>query len=160
MGEHPPLHLSIVAIEKGTFGSPSTKVANFFFFYFYHMPNSAICIYIYIYIYTHTHIGISIDNVNFAICCFIFQYDLYSLKHIFTIEKQVFVLIQHRNHWIEFLDMLYQAYGCKKRTKHRAINQMTRRQVKNLTTVLRIKKKQNVQIIVLVNMKKSVCIEK
>ena len=25
----PPLHLSVVAIEKGAFGSPSTKVANF-----------------------------------------------------------------------------------------------------------------------------------
>ena len=25
----PPLHLSVVAIEKGVFGSPSTKVANF-----------------------------------------------------------------------------------------------------------------------------------
>ena len=26
---HPPLHYSVVAIEKGTFGSLSTKVANF-----------------------------------------------------------------------------------------------------------------------------------
>ena len=25
----PPLHLGVVAIEKGAFGSPSTKVANF-----------------------------------------------------------------------------------------------------------------------------------
>ena len=29
------LHLSVVAIEKGDFGSPSTKVANFYFNYFY-----------------------------------------------------------------------------------------------------------------------------
>ena len=43
--------------------------------------------------------------------------------------------------------MLYQAYGCKERTKHRVANQMTRRQVKNLT------KKQNVLIIVLVIMR-------
>ena len=27
--EHPSLHLSVVAIEKGTFGSASTMVANF-----------------------------------------------------------------------------------------------------------------------------------
>ena len=40
MEQHPPLHLGIVAVEKGAFGSPSTKVANFTF------------IYIYIYIYT------------------------------------------------------------------------------------------------------------
>ena len=26
---HPPLHLSVVAIEKGAFWSPLTKVANF-----------------------------------------------------------------------------------------------------------------------------------
>ena len=30
---HPPLHLSLVAIEKGPFGSPSTKIANFTFFF-------------------------------------------------------------------------------------------------------------------------------
>ena len=28
-----PLHLGVVAIEKGTFGLPSTKVANFTFIY-------------------------------------------------------------------------------------------------------------------------------
>ena len=28
----PPLHLGVVAIEKGAFGSPSTKVANFTYF--------------------------------------------------------------------------------------------------------------------------------
>ena len=28
MEQHPPLHLGVVAIEKGTFGSPSTKVGN------------------------------------------------------------------------------------------------------------------------------------
>ena len=27
--ERPPLHLGVVAIEKGAFGSPSTMVANF-----------------------------------------------------------------------------------------------------------------------------------
>ena len=47
--------------------------------------------------------------------------------------------------------MLYQVYGCKERTIHRVANQTTKRQVKNLTTV--ITKKQNVQIIVLVNMR-------
>ena len=25
----PPLHLGVIAIEKGAFGSPSTKIANF-----------------------------------------------------------------------------------------------------------------------------------
>ena len=35
----PPQHLGLVAIEKGTFGSPSTTVTNF-----------TLCIYIYIYI--------------------------------------------------------------------------------------------------------------
>ena len=29
---HPPLHFSIVVIEKGAFRSPSTKVASFIFF--------------------------------------------------------------------------------------------------------------------------------
>ena len=28
-GEAPPLHLGVVEIEKGAFGSPSTKVTNF-----------------------------------------------------------------------------------------------------------------------------------
>ena len=28
-----PVHLGVVAIEKGTFGSPSTKVANFTFYF-------------------------------------------------------------------------------------------------------------------------------
>ena len=32
MKKHPPLHLSVVAIEKGAFGSPSTTVANFTYF--------------------------------------------------------------------------------------------------------------------------------
>ena len=31
----PPLHLGVVAIEKGASGSPSTKVANFTFTFFY-----------------------------------------------------------------------------------------------------------------------------
>ena len=30
---HPPLHLGVIAIEKGAFGSPSTKVNNFMFKY-------------------------------------------------------------------------------------------------------------------------------
>ena len=42
MEYHPPLHLGVVAIEKGAFGLPSTKVTNF-------------TIYIYIYIYACTH---------------------------------------------------------------------------------------------------------
>ena len=29
MKEHSPLHFIVVAIEKGAFGSPSTKFANF-----------------------------------------------------------------------------------------------------------------------------------
>ena len=29
MEEHPPLHVDVVAIEKGAFGSPLAKVANF-----------------------------------------------------------------------------------------------------------------------------------
>ena len=31
----PPLHLGVVAIEKGFFGSPSTKVANFSYIIIY-----------------------------------------------------------------------------------------------------------------------------
>ena len=31
MKKRPPLHLSVVAIEKGAFGLPSTKVAKFIF---------------------------------------------------------------------------------------------------------------------------------
>ena len=30
--QRPPLHLGVVAIEKGAFGSPSTTVANFTFY--------------------------------------------------------------------------------------------------------------------------------
>ena len=30
-GVPPPLHFGVIAIEKGAFGSPSTKVANFTF---------------------------------------------------------------------------------------------------------------------------------
>ena len=30
-----PLHLGVVAIEKGAFGSPSTKVTNLTFYLFY-----------------------------------------------------------------------------------------------------------------------------
>ena len=33
MESRPSLHLSEVAIDKGAFGSPSTKVANFTYFY-------------------------------------------------------------------------------------------------------------------------------
>ena len=32
MEERTPLHLGVVAIEKGAFGSPSTKVANFTYY--------------------------------------------------------------------------------------------------------------------------------
>ena len=32
MEKHPSLHLGAVAIEKGAFGSPSTKVANYYFY--------------------------------------------------------------------------------------------------------------------------------
>ena len=31
----PPLHLGVVAIQKGVFGTPSTKVANFTYIYIY-----------------------------------------------------------------------------------------------------------------------------
>ena len=34
-GVAPRLHLGVVAIEKGAFGSPSTMVANFTFFYLF-----------------------------------------------------------------------------------------------------------------------------
>ena len=35
MDKRPPQHLGVVAIEKGDFGSPSTKVANFTYFLIY-----------------------------------------------------------------------------------------------------------------------------
>ena len=35
--ERSPLHFGVGAIIKGTFGSPSTKVASFIYFYFYQM---------------------------------------------------------------------------------------------------------------------------
>ena len=75
MVEHSPLHLGEVAIEKGGFGSPSTKVANFTYHIItlsqilstlhfishlvYHKPtkwdsdNHKLFIYIYIYIYIY-----------------------------------------------------------------------------------------------------------
>ena len=34
----PPLHFGVVAIEKGAFGSPSTKVANFTYLYYCSPP--------------------------------------------------------------------------------------------------------------------------
>ena len=34
-GVAPPLHLGVVAIEKGAYGSPSTMVANFTYLYIY-----------------------------------------------------------------------------------------------------------------------------
>ena len=37
-----PLHLGVVAIEKGTFGSQSTKVANFTFFYLQYQQTSSL----------------------------------------------------------------------------------------------------------------------
>ena len=33
MKRRPPLHLCMVSFEKGAFGSPSTKVANFTFYF-------------------------------------------------------------------------------------------------------------------------------
>ena len=45
--------LGVVAIEKGAFGSPSTKVTNFTYIYVYiYVAYVGVCIYIYI--YTHT----------------------------------------------------------------------------------------------------------
>ena len=35
MEYHPPLHLGVVAIEKGAFESPSTKITNFTYSYIY-----------------------------------------------------------------------------------------------------------------------------
>ena len=46
---HPPLHLGVVAIEKGAFGSPTTKVSNFTFIYIY-IYIYPILIFIYIYV--------------------------------------------------------------------------------------------------------------
>ena len=40
MESRPPLHLGVVAIEKGAFESPSTKVAYFTYLLGYLMPNS------------------------------------------------------------------------------------------------------------------------
>ena len=34
---YPPLHLGVVAIEKGAFSSPSTTVANFTLLYLYEL---------------------------------------------------------------------------------------------------------------------------
>ena len=45
-----PLHLGVVAIEKGVFWSPSTMVANFIYFIYIYI-HTYIYIYIYIYIY-------------------------------------------------------------------------------------------------------------
>ena len=60
-GVAPPLHLGVVAIEKGALGSPSTMVANFIYIYIQiyiltFMNTYASCIYIYIYIYIYMHI--------------------------------------------------------------------------------------------------------
>ena len=55
-GVAPYLHLGVVAIEKGAFGSPSTKVTNFTLFTYTH---------------THTHIYIYIYK---CICMFIYIY--------------------------------------------------------------------------------------
>ena len=44
----PPLHLGIVAIEKGAFGSPSTKLANFTFYYIYICVCLCVCVCVYV----------------------------------------------------------------------------------------------------------------
>ena len=49
---HPPQHLSVVAIEKGDFESPSitiVQVHNYIYIYIY----MCVCVYIYIYIYIY-----------------------------------------------------------------------------------------------------------
>ena len=55
-----PLHLGVIAIEKGAFRSPLTTVANFTFFFFFFFllrhTHTHIYIYIYIYIYMHTRV--------------------------------------------------------------------------------------------------------
>ena len=48
-------------------------------------------------------------------------------------NSQVFIL---KEFLFTNILMLYQAYGCKERKKHRFTNQTTRRQVKNLTSAL------------------------
>ena len=48
------VYLGVVAIEKGAFGSPSTKVANFTYIY----------IYIYIYIYKFCYQGFTVSSVK------------------------------------------------------------------------------------------------
>ena len=47
------LHLSLIAIEKGAFGSPSTNIANLTYFYTY----IYICVCVYAYIWVCIHIG-------------------------------------------------------------------------------------------------------
>ena len=65
MDKSPRLHLGLVAIERGAFGSPLTTVANFAYFYFYfhwNIPTKEtqyIYIYIYIYIYRFSPIVVS-----------------------------------------------------------------------------------------------------
>ncbi len=68
-GVAPPLHIGVVAIEKGAFGSPSTNVANFTLLLHYIIALSQILtiihscsvyIHIYIYIYIYIYISISI----------------------------------------------------------------------------------------------------
>ena len=51
-GVAPPLHLGVVAIEKGAFGLPSTLVANFTYLLKYLMYIWGMCVHIYIYIHT------------------------------------------------------------------------------------------------------------
>ena len=70
----PPLHLGVVAIEKGAFGSPSTMFANFTYIYIY-SPKLYIYIYIYIYMY--------ILYQSYFIHTYIYMYILSSTDRLF-----------------------------------------------------------------------------
>ena len=69
-----PYHLGVVAIQKGSFGSSSTKVPTFYYIYMYthnKLFSNSLCIYVWVYIYIYIHclyiyIYIYIQKINYS----------------------------------------------------------------------------------------------
>ena len=55
MEQRPPLHLSVVVIEKGAFGLPLSKVTNFIFYLYISIDivYKYICMYVCMYVWSY-----------------------------------------------------------------------------------------------------------
>ena len=91
----PSLHLGVVAMEKGAFGSPSTTVANFTYIYVYMYMYIWVYIYKYVYIYMCIYIHIYV-----YIYLYIYMYMcLYIYIYIYKAYKQAKFIHVERWNW-------------------------------------------------------------